>query len=69
MHDISDLAYVKQYVFANGGVYRGQMLETKRCGFGIMKRPDGSVYEGYWVDDKAEGKGSFWHTNGDIYIG
>ena len=57
------------FTLDNGAVYRGQMRDRVREGFGVQKWSDGSQYEGQWKDDKACGKGKLIHADGDIYEG
>ena len=64
-----DLVYVSEYVYPNGSVFRGQMREEDRHGFGIQIWPDGAKYVGYWSQNQAQGKGTFWHAEGDVYEG
>jgi MORN repeat len=42
------LEYKEDLVFPDGTVYKGQVKEGLRHGFGIQVWPDGARYEGMW---------------------
>ena len=69
MYQEPGLEFKEEHVFENGAVYRGQMKNEMRHGFGIQIWPDGAKYEGFWDNGKATGKGKFIHVDGDIYEG
>jgi len=50
-------------------VYRGQLLNGKRDGFGVMVYRKNRVYEGQWAHDYREGKGMEKYSNGNKYEG
>jgi hypothetical protein len=50
-------------------VYKGQIKNGERHGYGIQVWPDGAKYEGYWRDNMAHGRGKFYHIDGDVYDG
>lgn len=56
-------------MFPDGTVYKGQVKEGLRHGFGIQVWPDGARYEGMWRDNVASGRGKFFHIDGDVYDG
>ncbi len=63
------LEYKEDLVFPDGTVYKGQVKEGLRHGFGIQVWPDGARYEGMWQDNVASGRGKFFHIDGDVYDG
>lgn len=50
-------------------MYKGQIKNGERHGYGIQVWPDGAKYEGYWRDNMAHGRGKFYHIDGDVYDG
>mmetsp|Transcript_84527 Transcript_84527/g.236601 ORF Transcript_84527/g.236601 Transcript_84527/m.236601 type:complete len:383 (-) Transcript_84527:152-1300(-) len=52
-----------------GARYRGQWLNMRRHGRGVLTRPDGQRYEGEFSDNRAHGRGLFQTTNGKTYDG
>lgn len=56
-------------MFPDGTVYKGQVKDGQRHGFGIQVWPDGAKYEGMWRDNVACGRGKFFHIDGDVYDG
>lgn len=67
--DEEGLEFREEVVFPDGTVYKGQMKDGQRHGFGIQVWPDGARYEGSWRNNVASGKGRFFHTDGDVYEG
>ncbi len=51
------------------GIYKGEIVNGKRHGYGIYTWNNGDVYEGDWVDDKRHGHGKQSYHNGYTYIG
>lgn len=47
------------------GEYSGEMLNGKRCGYGVCRYEDGKVYMGEWKDNKYHGKGKLIYAEGD----
>lgn len=47
------------------GEYNGEMLNGKRCGYGVCKYENGSIYMGEWKDNKYHGKGKLIYSEGD----
>ena len=50
-------------------VYRGELLEGKRQGLGVMQYRKARVYEGEWDRDQRCGKGMERYSNGNRYEG
>jgi hypothetical protein len=57
---------VKQY---KDSVYRGEVVDNKRHGLGVIVYNNGRVYEGSWLFDKRHGKGYEKFSNGNTYLG
>ena len=55
--------------YANGGYYRGGMLEGKRHGQGVYLYPDYSIYTGRWRNGLKDGVGVYKWPSGNIYEG
>ena len=56
--------------WADGKVYRGQLRQSQKHGFGRLEVSGSvgvTVYEGQWRGDKMEGKGRILSPNGDVY--
>lgn len=51
------------------GVYKGDLVNSMREGFGTLTRADGSTYRGYWVNNKRHGEGEERQQDGSIYDG
>jgi hypothetical protein len=51
---LADTFGIKQYKDA---IYKGELVERKRQGKGIIIYNNGRCYEGEWSDDKRHGKG------------
>ena len=45
---------IKRYKDA---IYRGEIIDRKRNGKGVIVYNKGRIYEGDWMDDKREGRG------------
>lgn len=54
---------------ATQAVYKGQMKNGLRHGYGVQVWTDGSKYEGEWKNDKTNGYGRLIHSDGDVYEG
>ena len=52
-----------------GGKYKGDILDSKRHGRGIMLYDDGRKYEGEWKNNQREGKGMMTFADGEVYEG
>eukprot|EP00794_Sanderia_malayensis_P004729 gene4729-5352_t len=57
------------YTYANGCVYSGDFLDSKRHGQGTMMWPNQMTYRGQWLDDERNGTGILEYGNGDVYDG
>lgn len=67
--DEPGLEFRDEVVFPDGTVYKGQIKDGRRHGYGIQVWPDGARYEGQWRDHVACGRGKFFHIDGDVYDG
>jgi hypothetical protein len=56
-------------VWANGDVYQGQLVRSKRQGQGSFTWANGQRYSGQWVADRAQGQGEIVFVNGNRYVG
>ena len=50
-------------------IFRGEIQQGKREGYGVMVYRKNRVYEGQWVNDYREGKGMERYSNGNKYEG
>lgn len=50
-------------------IYRGELLEGKRHGLGVMQYRKARVYEGQWLNDARNGRGMERYSNGNRYEG
>ena len=57
---------VKNY---KDSIYRGEIVESKRHGKGVITYTTSRVYEGEWKNDKREGFGYERFSNNNIYEG
>jgi hypothetical protein len=57
---------IKKY---NDSIYRGELENNKRKGFGVMVYRKARVYEGQWDKDARNGKGMERYSNGNRYEG
>ena len=57
---------VKSY---KDSVYRGEIVDSKRNGKGIITYASQRVYEGEWANDKRHGFGYERFSNGNVYEG
>ena len=57
---------MKQY---NDAVYRGELVNGKRHGIGVMQYRKARVYEGQWQNDARSGRGMERYSNGNRYEG
>ncbi|MGL5642546.1 MAG: MORN repeat-containing protein, partial [Paraclostridium sp.] len=55
--------------YDNGDVYKGELKEGKRSGFGICIFEDKSRYEGLWKEDLMHSIGKYTYTDGSVYSG
>ena len=54
---------------ADGSVYDGKFLGSKRHGIGVSTWANGDTYTGEWVHDKRHGKGVMKWADGSAYNG
>ena len=57
---------IKRY---NDSIYRGELLNNKRQGLGVMVYRKARVYEGEWSKDTRNGQGMERYSNGNRYEG
>ncbi len=50
-------------------LYKGEILNQKRNGFGIQLFPNGCFYAGFWKSNRASGKGKLVLKDGTYYEG
>ena len=55
--------------FFNDAVYRGELLNGKRQGLGVMQYRKARLYEGMWDNDQRNGTGMERYSNGNRYEG
>lgn len=48
---------MEAHILKTGAKYKGQWLNNKKQGRGVMTWPDGSRFDGYWSKDQANGHG------------
>lgn len=59
-----------EFVWKDGGKYKGSFARGQRSGRGRMQFPNADVYDGEWLDDLFHGEGSFYsNESGDSYRG
>ncbi|XP_047130657.1 ankyrin repeat and MYND domain-containing protein 1 isoform X1 [Hydra vulgaris] len=56
-------------VYCTGVIYFGSLKETKRCGEGLLKWPDGGFYQGNYIDNQRHGLGKYFWSDGSLYEG
>jgi hypothetical protein len=60
----SEIFGIKQY---RDSIYRGELINRKRNGKGIIVYNTGRLYEGDWEMDKRKGRGFELYLNGNTY--
>ncbi len=50
-------------------VYRGELVNGKRTGMGVMLYKKARLYEGFWAGDNRHGRGTERYSNGNQYHG
>lgn len=55
--------------FDNGDVYKGEILNGKRSGFGVCIFSNRDKYEGLWKDDLMHCVGKYIFSDGSVYTG
>ena len=58
-----------KYIYANGNIYEGDFINSKREGKGVLTIKGVEVYEGELKNDQRNGKGISMYINGDKYEG
>lgn len=57
---------IKRY---NDSIYRGELVNNKRQGLGVMVYRKARIYEGEWDRDARNGQGMERYSNGNRYEG
>ena len=57
---INDLSNFTTKQYTQGSLYKGQMVNGLRCGYGIYYYSNGNYYKGYWKDGKKDGEGVYY---------
>ncbi len=56
-------------IYNNGEEYKGNWINDKRKGKGIMKYNYGNeIYDGKWKNDMKNGKGKIDYNNNKIFV-
>ena len=56
--------------YADGSIYRGQIVDGEKQGIGMYYMPDQTVlYFGEWKHDQYEGRGTYLYDDGERYEG
>ena len=55
-----------KYIFKNGEIYEGSIIEDKFEGYGKYIYENGEYYIGQWKEDLRNGKGILYYKNGKI---
>ena len=55
-----------QYIFKNGEIYEGNVIDDKFEGYGKYIYENGEYYIGQWKEDLRNGKGILYYKNGSI---
>jgi hypothetical protein len=50
-------------------LYKGQLVDRKREGLGVLLYATGRIYEGEWIRERRNGRGFELYPNGAKYIG
>lgn len=58
-----------KWVLPSGSIYKGELLDEKRNGKGVMQFTNGGIYEGDFQKNKRQGKGKMIYGNLDVYEG
>ena len=56
-------------MWGRGKIYKGEWVNNKMEGKGVMEWPDGRIYEGYFKDDMKEGPGKLIMPDGKVLKG
>ena len=55
--------------YDSGEIYKGEVINGKRSGFGICVFSNGDRYEGLWKEDMINCVGKYIFSNGSTYTG
>lgn len=55
--------------YENGNIYKGEIVNGKRSGFGELICNENEKYEGLWKDDLMHGIGKYIYSDGTVYTG
>jgi hypothetical protein len=58
-----------ELTWKDGRTYKGNFVDGKITGKGLMRYDNGDFYEGDFMNGKMTGKGTFTHSDGEIYKG
>ena len=58
-----------EYVWKDGGSYKGDFREGFFEGIGVRTYKSGTVYKGHFKYDKPHGEGTMTYANGSIFTG
>jgi len=56
-------------ILDDGSIYTGQLVESRREGFGKQNWLDESLYEGEFLNNERSGQGTYRSANGSVYTG
>ena len=59
--------YIEELIFKEG-IYRGEIINHKREGFGEFKLKNGEIYKGQWKKGKRDGYGIEYYSDNDNEI-
>lgn len=57
---------IKRY---KDSIYRGELVNGKRSGLGVIQYRTARIYEGQWLNDNRNGRGMERYSNGNKYEG
>ena len=67
--ELNKLSGEKVLKYDNGDMYKGEIINGKRNGFGICIFSNKERYEGLWKDDKMHSIGKYIYNDGTTYSG
>lgn len=67
--DAGKFVSATKWVLPSGSVYKGEIVDEKRHGKGVMQFTNGGIYEGNFNKNKRQGKGKMVYGNLDVYEG
>ena len=59
----------KTIKYLNGDIYKGEIQDEKRTGYGINYFINGDRYEGWWENNVQNGTGTLFYNDGSLFIG